>query len=240
MIKKSTFICAIAFQFCGCYYFTNPQPVNQPNINSVPKSLWGTWVEGSDTTIIEQDRYYHKSQDYFKWSLDKKDEVKIIGEKIYMLDYSCFRNPNPVYTGKIISLTKDSAEGITYHFDANFINHDFILKKVDIGFLLNSRHSGDWWNPELIIQEKDTLKQYSLNDEKMKSLVDSSHVIFTVSQGDHATSELREKKIVDVNLTSSINDVYINLNWSLEEWNDKIANGIFEDDPNTTRIRLKF
>lgn len=151
------------------FYFENPQPDKDSELDHFPNKFRGLYINPDSTFIkIEEDRilreYYNKFKIH-KFKLDSiKSEYDIVDGKLMTKDTK--DKFDMLYKG-------DSIELIQKHIDTLF-RFSFYekAKRVD-GQLILSRKDSIFWNVEFISIDKNTLKFKNLHDKKDIKKLDS-------------------------------------------------------------------
>jgi len=239
---SSIYLVISILYFSGCVYFVNPQPVDQANEKAVPRSMQGSWTENEDTFQINGNSYSYTFVDYFKTPKKDYSSIKVLDKKVYLLKSTFDNRINSQATiADLIRISNDSVEANHVIRNSDYINHDFILRQVHDGFILNSRE-GDWWNISLVKLDLDTITAYELDPVKLNQLLDSSNVIFKDYKGGKSTTELKNRNTAHAELADEVKfdyfDSYIDVNWTYDEWNKHIKEGLFKTEPYRTLIRI--
>jgi hypothetical protein len=121
---------------CESYYFNNPQPKDSKNLYSIPKKYRGDWplnMQNTHTLSIGKD-YYSTNERITKSKseLDLDTNAHFIRDKIY------FSEENVLQRGYDYSIKGDSI--IIEVIEKTEINKNTFLRKIDYGYILNSRH----------------------------------------------------------------------------------------------------
>jgi hypothetical protein len=131
----------------------------------------------------------------------------------------------PPFVGHINKQTADSIYGFISILKHKHLGDNVILREVESGFIINIRdkNSKTWWTPYYIQERKDTLMVYHLRSEE-RSFIDSNNLFMHYN---NAPLDKNEHE-----------GVYSYQDWTLEEINTHIKEGIFSDTLHTL-VRLK-
>ncbi|MDP5201553.1 hypothetical protein [Flavobacterium sp. DG2-3] len=154
---------------CVIFYFDNPQPDNDSELNRFPNKFRGLYVNPDSTFIrIEEDRilreYYNKIKVH-KLTLDStKAKYDIVDGKLIAKDTKY----------KYDMLSKgDSVELIQKNIDTLFRFSLFEKAKRIDGQLILSRKDSIFWNVQFVSIDKNILKFKHFNDRKDLKKLDS-------------------------------------------------------------------
>ncbi|KAF2517721.1 hypothetical protein [Flavobacterium foetidum] len=154
---------------CANFYFQNPQPDKDSELNSFPSKFRGLYVNNDSTFIrIEENRileeYFYKFKIH-KLALDSlREEYDIVGDKLIMKDTK----------GKYNILSKgDSIELLQKRIDTLFRFSLYQKAKRIAGQLILSRKDSIFWKVQFVSIEKNMLRFKNLHDIKDLKKLDS-------------------------------------------------------------------
>lgn len=153
---------------CATFYFGNPQPDNNSELDHFPNKFRGLYVNNDSTFIrIEEDRIL---EEYF-WKF-----------KIHKLKLDSLKAECDIIEGKLVVDTKytydmlprgDSIELIQKSIDTLFRFSFYEKAKRIDGQLILSRKDSIFWKIQFLLLEKNTLKFKNLYDLKDLKKLDS-------------------------------------------------------------------
>ena len=156
------------------FYFENPQPINDSELNSIPNKFLGVYVNSDSTYLnITDNIIFSESETKFRFHKNELDSLKQYFD-IENDDYISKDNRKIFKSKK----TGDSIEFVSKNRDTIFILSDFQkVKRVNGHLVLNQKES-IYWKVKLINLNKNKLiiKQlYSDDDLKRMDSITKIH-----------------------------------------------------------------
>lgn len=136
------------------FYFENPQPINDSELNSFPSKFKGLYMTSDSTFLrIEEDRILREYLYKFKFHRQKMDSLK---SEYDLIDGKLITKDTEI---KFDILKKgDSIELITKSIDTIFrLSYNQKAKRIDGQLILSTRDSV-FWKMEIVSLEKNVLK----------------------------------------------------------------------------------
>lgn len=152
------------------YYFSDPQPVNDSELNSIPNKFIGLYVN-EDSIYLKVSKRMIAEERLFKFRIHKNSLDSLSNELIKINGKYKFKNENTFLEDKIIG---DSIEFSQKEIDTLFVFSDKQKAKRISGKLVLSDKDSVYWQTKLVFLDKNelTIKYlYSNNDlKKMNSI----------------------------------------------------------------------
>lgn len=151
------------------FLFKEPQPINDIELKHFPNKLIGSYINQDSTYLIITDKVIcNKWIERNNVSLSEfdsvKDSVKIIGNRMYLLDSKKFFDFRKV---------KDSIEITDTYYDTIFSISNFNkANKIKGAFVLNTKDS-IYWKIKVLSLDKKNLKLMTLASEDDLARIDS-------------------------------------------------------------------
>lgn len=152
------------------YYFSDPQPVNDSELNSIPNKFIGLYVN-EDSIYLKVSKRMIAEERLFKFRIHKNSLDSLSNELIKINGKYKFKKENTFLEDKIIG---DSIEFSQKEIDTLFVFSDKQKAKRISGKLVLSDKDSVYWQTKLVFFDKNelTIKYlYSNNDlKKMNSI----------------------------------------------------------------------
>ncbi|PZO30951.1 MAG: hypothetical protein DCF13_01840 [Flavobacteriaceae bacterium] len=151
------------------FLFKESQPINDRELKHFPNKFIGSYISQDSTYLIITDKLiYNKwiNRNYISLSeFDSvKDSVKIVGNKMYLLDSKKFFNFRKV---------KDSIEITDTYYDTIFSISDYNkVKRIKGAIVINTKDS-IYWKIKILSLDRKNLKLMTLVSEDDLARIDS-------------------------------------------------------------------
>lgn len=152
------------------YYYQEPQPINDSELNSIPNKFIGLYVN-EDSIYLNVSKRMIAEESFFKFRIHKNSLDSLSNELIKINGKYKFKNETTFLEDKIIG---DSIEFSQKEIDTLFVFSDKQKAKRINGKLVLSDKDSVYWQTKLVFLDKNklTIKYlYSNNDlKKMDSI----------------------------------------------------------------------
>ena len=168
------------------YYFQEPQPINDSELNSIPNKYLGLYVN-EDSIYLNVSKRMIVEESFFKFRIHKNSLDSIADEIVSDNGKYRFKNETTFLEDKIIG---DSIEFSKKEIDTFFVFSDKQKAKRINGKLVISDKDSIYWQSKLVYLNKDKLvikylysdddlrKMDSITKVKSKQLDSTTYVIF--------------------------------------------------------------
>jgi len=179
-MKNLLFFLAIPFLFSSCketagypipdgntYYFSEPQPINDSELNSIPTKYIGLYSYG-DSFFINVSKKMITEESFNKFRIHKNSLDSIKDELVKENGKYRFKNDDAFLEHKLIG---DSIEFSQKDIDTFFIFSDKQKAKRINGKLVLNVKDSLYWQSKLVYLEKDELIiKYLYSEEDLKKM----------------------------------------------------------------------
>jgi len=177
-MKYLFFIFATSFLFISCkesayhptgntYYFTEPQPVNDSEIKSIPNKYLGLYIN-SDSIYLNVSKRMITKESYFKFRIHQ-NSLDSLGDELVKLNGKFrFKDKTTFLEDKKIG---DSIEFSQNQIDTFFIFSDKQKAKRINGKLVLSEKDSLYWETKMVYLNNNELTvKYLYSDEDLKKM----------------------------------------------------------------------
>lgn len=135
------------------YYFLEPQPINDSELNSIPNKFIGLYVN-ADSIYLNVSKTMIAEESFFKFQIHKNSLDSIADEIVRVNGKYKFKNETTFLEDKTIG---DSIEFSQIQIDTFFIFSDKQKAKRINGKLVLSEKDSIYWQSKLVYLDKDGL-----------------------------------------------------------------------------------
>jgi hypothetical protein len=156
-----------AFPEGNSFYFSEPQPINDSEINSFPNKFLGLYVN-EDSIYVNISKKYILKESYFKFKIHV-DSLDVYGDELVQINGKYkFKNAQTFLQNKRIG---DSIEFSEKRVDTFFVfSNNQKAKRISGKLVLNERDSV-FWQSKLVFLNKDELViKYLYNDDDLRKM----------------------------------------------------------------------
>ena len=177
-MKNLLFLSALTLFFASCkeraahpigntYYYQEPQPINDSELNSIPNKYLGLYVN-EDSIYLNVSKRMIAEESFFKFRIHKNSLDSLSNELIKINGKYKFKNETTFLEDKIIG---DSIEFSQKEIDTLFIFSDKQKAKRINGKLVISDKDSIYWQTKLVYLNKDELViKYLYSDDDLRKL----------------------------------------------------------------------
>lgn len=149
------------------YYYQEPQPINDSELNSIPNKFIGLYVN-DDSTYLNVSRKLITNESFFKFRIHKNSLDSLSKELIKVNGKYKFKNETTFLEDKIIG---DSIEFSQKQIDTFFIFSDKQKVKRINGKLVLSDKDSIYWQTKLVYLGKNELViKYLYSDDDLRKM----------------------------------------------------------------------
>lgn len=149
------------------YYYQEPQPINDSELNSIPNKFIGLYVN-DDSTYLNVSRKLITNESFFKFRIHKNSLDSLSKELIKVNGKYKFKNETTFLEDKIIG---DSIEFSQKQIDTFFIFSDKQKVKRINGKLVLSEKDSIYWQTKLVYLGKNELViKYLYSDDDLRKM----------------------------------------------------------------------
>lgn len=149
------------------YYYQEPQPINDSELNSIPNKFIGLYVN-DDSTYLNISRKLITNESFFKFRIHKNSLDSLSKELIKVNGKYKFKNETTFLEDKIIG---DSIEFSQKQIDTFFIFSDKQKVKRINGKLVLSEKDSIYWQTKLVYLGKNELViKYLYSDDDLRKM----------------------------------------------------------------------
>lgn len=149
------------------YYYQEPQPINDSELNSIPNKYLGLYVN-EDSIYLNVSKRMIAEESFFKFRIHKNSLDSLSNELIKINGKYKFKNETTFLEDKIIG---DSIEFSQKEIDTLFIFSDKQKAKRINGKLVISDKDSIYWQSKLVYLNKDELViKYLYSDDDLRKL----------------------------------------------------------------------
>ena len=149
------------------YYFSNPQPINDSELNSIPNKFIGLYMN-EDSIYLNVSKRIITQESFFKFRIHKNGLDSIADEIVRVKDKYRFKNKTTFLEDKIIG---DSIEFSQKDIDTFFIFSDKQKAKRINGKLVLSEKDSIYWQTKLMYLNKNELTiKYLYSDDDLRKM----------------------------------------------------------------------
>jgi hypothetical protein len=149
------------------YYFLEPQPINDSELNSIPNKFIGLYVN-EDSIYLNVSRKLITNESFFKFRIHKNSLDSIADEIVRVNGKYKFKNETTFLEDKTIG---DSIEFSQIQIDTFFIFSDKQKAKRINGKLVLSEKDSIYWQSKLVYLDKDGLIiKYLYSDDDLRKM----------------------------------------------------------------------
>jgi hypothetical protein len=149
------------------YYYQEPQPINDSELNSIPNKYLGLYVN-KDSIYLNVSKRMIAEESFFKFRIHKNSLDSLSNELIKINGKYKFKNETTFLEDKIIG---DSIEFSQKEIDTLFIFSDKQKAKRINGKLVISDKDSIYWQSKLVYLNKDELViKYLYSDDDLRKL----------------------------------------------------------------------
>ncbi len=176
-MKNVLILLASSFLFASCkehavpvgntFYFSEPQPINDSDLNSIPNKFIGLYVN-EDSIYLNVSKRMITEESFFKFRIHKNGLDSIADEIVRVKDKYRFKNKTTFLEDKIIG---DSIEFSQKEIDTLFVFSDKQKAKRINGKLVLNNKDSIYWQTKLVYFNKDELiVKYLYSDDDLKKM----------------------------------------------------------------------
>lgn len=159
--------CKESIPFGNNYYFNQPQPINDSEINSIPNKYLGLYVN-ADSSYLNVSKIMITEESFNKFRIHKNSLDSINDELVRENGKYRFKNDDTFLEHKQIG---DSIEFSQKYIDTFFIFSDKQKAKRINGKLVLNVKDSLYWQSKLVYLEKDELIiKYLYSEEDLKKM----------------------------------------------------------------------
>lgn len=149
------------------YYYQEPQPINDSELNSIPNKFIGLYVN-DDSTYLNVSRKLITNESFFKFRIHKNSLDSLSKELIKVNGKYKFKNETTFLEDKLIG---DSIEFSQKQIDTFFIFSDKQKVKRINGKLVLSEKDSIYWQTKLVYLGKNELViKYLYSDDDLRKM----------------------------------------------------------------------
>lgn len=157
----------VAHPIGNTYYYQEPQPINDSELNSIPNKYLGLYVN-EDSIYLNVSKRMIAEESFFKFRIHKNSLDSLSNELIKINGKYKFKNETTFLEDKIIG---DSIEFSQKEIDTLFIFSDKQKAKRINGKLVISDKDSIYWQTKLVYLNKDELViKYLYSDDDLRKL----------------------------------------------------------------------
>ena len=135
------------------YYFSNPQPINDSELNSIPNKFIGLYMN-EDSIYLNVSKRMIAEESFFKFRIHKNSLDSLSNQLIKINGKYKFKNETTFLENKIIG---DSIEFSQKEIDTLFVFSDKQKAKRINGKLVLNNKDSIYWQTKLVYLNKDEL-----------------------------------------------------------------------------------
>lgn len=149
------------------YYYQEPQPINDSELNSIPNKYLGLYVN-EDSIYLNVSKKMIAEESFFKFRIHKNSLDSLSNELIKINGKYKFKNETTFLEDKIIG---DSIEFSQKEIDTLFVFSDKQKAKRINGKLVISDKDSIYWQSKLVYLNKDELViKYLYTDDDLRKM----------------------------------------------------------------------
>lgn len=149
------------------YYFSNPQPINDSELNTIPNKFIGLYTN-EDSVYLNVSKRIITEESFFKFRIHKNGLDSIADEIVRVNGKYRFKNETTVLEDKIIG---DSIEFSQKEIDTLFVFSDKQKAKRINGKLVLNNKDSIYWQTKLVYFNNDKLVvKYLYSDEDLRKM----------------------------------------------------------------------
>ena len=149
------------------YYFSNPQPINDSELNSIPNKFIGLYMN-EDSIYLNVSKRMIAEESFFKFRIHKNSLDSLSNQLIKINGKYKFKNETTFLEDKIIG---DSIEFSQKDIDTFFIFSDKQKAKRINGKLVLSEKDSIYWQTKLMYLNKNELTiKYLYSDDDLRKM----------------------------------------------------------------------
>ena len=158
---------AAEYPIGNTYYYQEPQPINDSELNSIPNKYLGLYVN-EDSIYLNISKRMIAEESFFKFRIHKNSLDSLSNELIKINGKYKFKNETTFLEDKIIG---DSIEFSQKEIDTLFVFSDKQKAKRINGKLVISDKDSIYWQSKLVYLNKDELViRYLYSDDDLRKM----------------------------------------------------------------------
>lgn len=158
---------AAEYPIGNTYYYQEPQPINDSELNSIPNKYLGLYVN-EDSIYLNISKRMIAEESFFKFRIHKNSLDSLSNELIKINGKYKFKNETTFLEDKIIG---DSIEFSQKEIDTLFVFSDKQKAKRINGKLVISDKDSIYWQSKLVYLNKDELViKYLYTDDDLRKM----------------------------------------------------------------------
>ncbi|MBV2196601.1 MAG: hypothetical protein KUL78_08885 [Flavobacterium sp.] len=149
------------------YYYQEPQPINDSELNSIPNKYLGLYVN-EDSIYLNVSKRMIKEESFFKFRIHKNSLDSIADKLVKVNGKYKFKDEATFLEDKVIG---DSIEFSQKQIDTFFVFSDKQKAKRINGKLVLSEKDSIYWQSKLVYLDKDELViKYLYSDDDLRKM----------------------------------------------------------------------
>jgi PBP1b-binding outer membrane lipoprotein LpoB len=149
------------------YYFTQPQPINDSELNSIPNKYLGCYVN-ADSVFLNVSKKMITEERFFKFRIHKNNLDSIADKIVKFNGKYRFKNETTFLDDKIIG---DSIEFSQKELDTFFIFSDKqIAKRINRKLVLSHKDSIYWQSKLVYLNANELVIKYLYSDDDLSKM----------------------------------------------------------------------